>query len=174
MSEALILAKLDTLEGLVRQLLAGNGGAQRSPAPAASNGQRSGGTVASDQDLDSERGNPTVYKDPPAKYWSGASYAGFHLSEVSEPDYLDALAKYFDACAYMATKDVAAGKDVEKNEKSAKYKALDAARCRGWAKRIRANGVAAPTPPPSPADADYGGGSSDDDIPFAPPFDLGA
>lgn len=172
MSEALILAKLATIEAKLDQLLAG-GGASRGAAPATSNGQRSGGNVAGDDDLDSDRGNPTIYKDPPAKYWSGAtSYAGFHLSEVPEPDYLDALAKYFDACAYMAAKDVAAGKDVEKNEKSAKYKAIDATRCRGWAKRIRARGVSAPTP--NPADADYGGGSGDDDIPFAPPFDLGA
>jgi hypothetical protein len=33
------------------------------------------------------------------------------------------------------------GQDVEKNEKNARYKALDAARARGWAARLRARGT---------------------------------
>lgn len=157
-NDALILAKLDTLEGLVRQLLAGNSGAR--PAQSGGAGHRGEGDVASDRDLDSERGNPTIKFDPKSKYWDGASYEGYKFSEVPEPAYLDAMAKYLDACAYMAAKEAASGKDVEKNEKSARFKRLDAARARGWAARIRANGVAAP----QVASTDYT--STDDDIPF--------
>ena len=171
MSEALVLAKLATIEAKLDQLLAG-GGAPRGAAPAATNGQRNGGTVASDQDLDSEHGDPTIKFDPKPKYWDGPSYEGYKFSEVQDPAYLDAMAKYLDAYAYAAGKDAKAGKDVEKNEKTARFKALDAARARGHAARLRARAVTAP--PANPADADYGGGSSDDDIPFAPPFDLGA
>ena len=172
MSDALILAKLDTLEGLVRQLLAGNGVARSAPA-AKTNGQRSGGNVAGDDDLDSDKGDPKIVYDPKSpKYWEGASYVGLHYSEVPDPAYLDAMAKYLDASAYAAGKSASEGKDVKKNEKAARYKAIDAGRARGWAKRIRERVAAAPKP--SPADADYGGGGNDDDIPFAPPFDLGA
>ena len=171
MSEALILAELAVIKAKLDQLLAG-GGAPRGAAPAASNGQRSGGTVASDQDLDSEHGDPTIKFDPKPKYWDGASYEGYKFSEVQDPAYLDAMAKYLDACSYMAAKNAASGQDVAKNEKSAHFKAKDAARARGHAARLRARAVT--SPPASPADADYGGGGSDDEIPFAPPFDLGA
>lgn len=141
MSDALILAKLDTLEGLVRQLLAGNGAAR--PATAAkANGQRSGGNVASDDDLDSDKGDPKIVYDPKSpKYWEGASYVGLHYSEVPDPAYLDAMAKYLDAYAWAAGKNAAEGQDVEKNEKNARFKALDAARARGWAARLRARGT---------------------------------
>ena len=161
MSDTFIDARLTIIEHKIDQLLALLRGSA-SPSGKA-NGQRNGGNVASDQDLDSDKGNPKVYKDPPAKYWGGTSYAGFHLSDVSDPAYLDALAKYFDSCAFMAARDVANGVDVERNEKTVRFKPLDAARCRGWAARLRARGVTAPT---------ANGGSSteytttDEEIPF--------
>ena len=170
MSDTFIDARLTIIEHKIDQLLALlRGGA--SPSSKA-NGQRSGGDVASDQDLDSDRGDPNIVYDPKPKYWDGPSYAGMHYSEVPDPAYLDAMAKYLDAYAYAAGKSASEGKDVKKNEKAARYKAIDAGRARGWAKRIRERVAAAPKP--SPADADYGGGGNDDDIPFAPPFDLGA
>ena len=161
MSEALIRAKLATIKAKLDQLLAG-GGASRGAAPVAG-GDRNGGDVASDRDLDSEHGDPTIRFDPKPKYWPGASYEGYKFSEVPDPAYLDAMAKYLDACSYMAAKSAASGQDVEKNEKSARFKARDAARCRGWAARLRARGVTEPT---------ANGGSSteytttDDEIPF--------
>lgn len=169
MSDTLIDARLTIIEHKIDQLLALlRGGA----SPVAANGQRSGGNVASDEDLDGDKGDPKIVYDPKPKYWDGPSYAGMHYSEVPDPAYLDAMAKYLDAYAYAAGKDAKAGKDVEKNEKTARYKALDAGRARGHAARIRAR--AATAPKLNPDAADYGGGSSDEDIPFAPPFDLGA
>lgn len=94
-------------------------------------------------DLDSEHGNFTVRKDPPR--WKGRSFAGKRLSET-EPEYLDTLAGFKDWCA---EKDRAAG-----DEKKAGYAALDAARCRGWADRLRA-GWRQPTLP-----------GADSDVPF--------
>jgi hypothetical protein len=141
MSDALILAKLHTLEGLVRQLLAGNGGSPRPATAGKVNGQRSGGNVASDEDLDSDKGDPKIFYDPKPKYWDGPSYAGMHYSEVTDPAYLDAMAKYLDAYAWAAGKNASEGQDVEKNEKNARFKALDAARARGWAARLRARGT---------------------------------
>ena len=105
------------------------------------------GGVADDFDLDSEYGNPTIKFDPREKYWNGPSFIGYHFSETA-PDYLDAQAKYLDACAYMA-----ASKPDEKNQKSARYKRKDAARARGWAARLRARGE--PNAMPAPA---QGGG----------------
>lgn len=100
------------------------------------------GETADDADLDSEYGNPTIKFDPRERYWTGPSFVGYHFSETA-PDYLDATAKYLDACAFMAAKE-----SDEKNQKSARYKRKDAARARGWAARLRARGepnaIAAP------------------------------
>lgn len=151
------------------------------PAPARGDAENGGGPregdVANDRDLDGPHGDPTVRFDPPSKYWGGASFTGYHFSET-EPDYLDAQAKYLDACAYMAEKD-----SDEKKRKSARFKRLDAARARGWAARLR-SGWTAPTfggggagaRPPRAADVggtdgkgsdDFGFGDNDADIPFA-------
>lgn len=115
-------------------------------------GTGTGGGVASDADLDSERGNPTIKKDPPK--WSGDSFIGCRYSECS-PEYLESLAGFLDWKADRPQ----AGK-----EKYADYDRRDAARCRGWAARIRAGHVQA-MPPAN----DYGGGGAtgtNDDIPF--------
>jgi hypothetical protein len=106
----------------------GNGAA---PGARGNGGGGGDGAVADDRDLDGQHGDPTIKYDPSAKYWSGASYEGYRFSET-EPDYLDAMAKYLDACAYMAEKDAD-----EKKRKGAVYKRKDAARARGWAARLR-------------------------------------
>lgn len=96
------------------------------------NGQQApAGEVASDADLDGEHGDQPVRRDPSAKYWTGQSYVGVRLSQCP-PEYLDATAKYREACAYMNGK--------EGNPEKAKYieyDKRDAARARGWAKRLR-------------------------------------
>jgi hypothetical protein len=89
------------------------------------------GAIADDRDLDGQHGDPTIKFDPKEKYWRGASYVGYRFSET-EPDYLDAMAKYLDACAYMAEQDAD-----EKKRRGAVYKRKDAARARGWAARLR-------------------------------------
>lgn len=137
MSDQLIDARLTIIEHKIDQLLALlRGGA--SPVP----GAASEPNVASDADLDGQYGNPEIRKDPPTRYWhSGESFVGARFSDTT-PEYLDAVAKYLDAYAWAAGKNASEGNDVEKNEKNARFKALDAARARGWAARLRARGVA--------------------------------
>lgn len=113
-------------------------------------GKSSGGETADDADLDGKYGNEEIRRDPSAKYWSGESYTGQRMSDCSA-EYLDAFAKYKDACAYMNQK--------EGKEEKAKYVGYDrksAARARGWAQRIR-GGYKAPERAAPP---------QDDDVPF--------
>lgn len=161
MNEALILAKLATIEAMLAQLLAGGGASSGASASGVAPDARSGGRVASDDDLDSDRGDPTIRFDPKPKYWPGASFVGYRFSEVPDPAYLDAMAKYLDACAYMAGQSAKKGQDVEKNEKSARFKALDAARARGWAARLRKRGGVVSQ---STTSTEYT--TTDDEIPF--------
>jgi hypothetical protein len=103
------------------------------------------GAVASDADLDGEHGDPLVRKDPPR--WTGESYAEKHYSECSSA-FLLCLAGFLDWCG-----ENDATSDNEKYRKNARYKRLDAARARGWAKRNE-GGVAA------------SGGGEDPSLPF--------
>ena len=165
-AETLILAELASLKAMVGVLMAGNPGAGAT-APHGGNGAASTtGRVATAADMASEHGNPKVHKTPPAKYWTGQSYAGMLYSQVQDPAYLDALAKYLDACVYVATKEKQTETDTEKLkwiDKTIRFKPVDAALARGYAQRLRARGIAAP-PTPKPA-ADYGGfGASDNDF----------
>lgn len=87
--------------------------------------------VASDRDLDGRFGDPELKFNP--RDWSGASFKGRRFSECP-PDLLDLVAETFEFFARQAeAKDERAnnGKPV------ADYKRADAARARGWAKRIR-------------------------------------
>lgn len=80
--------------------------------------------VASDADLDGQWGNPEVRaKDP--RDWTGEPMKGRRFSECPA-EYLDMLAARFD---FFATK--------ETDDKKIGYAKKDAARARGWAKRIR-------------------------------------
>jgi len=130
-----IFKKLDALEKRL---------AARANAPAGPPADAGGG-VASAADLDGPHGNPTIKYDPKEKYWQGESFVGYHFSETS-PEYLDAMARYLDACAFMGAKD-----EDEKKRKAASYKARDAARARGWAARLRAGGARAAAPAPAQA-----------------------
>lgn len=126
-----------------------------------------GGSVASEAELDGQYGDPEVRRDPSSKYWSGQSFVGCHLSGCPA-DYLDAFAKYKDACAWANDKD---GSD--KKKKYAEYDRRDAARARGWAARVRAgwkpkrtaNGASGGRPL-TDDDYDDGGFGGDDEIPF--------
>jgi hypothetical protein len=130
-------------------------GAMRTPS--ASNGEASKPKkVADDFDLDGQYGNPPVRKDPPAKYWSGESYAGMRFSECPA-EYLEALGRYLDSCAYMKRTKPKDDKDI----KYAEYDEMNAARARGWAQRNKN------APPPVPKESNGAVDSFDDDsVPF--------
>ena len=127
---------LDALAQEVRGLksrvaaLEGRGGLQQAASQ----------SVASDADIDGTYGDPIIKYGLKDKYWPEQPDAnvGYHLSECS-PEYLDAMAKYLGACAYMA-RNPKDGKAAD--EKKAGYKDKDAARARAWAARIRARGPA--------------------------------
>lgn len=135
----------------------------------ASNG-KAGGDVASDRDLDSEHGDPSITKDPPR--WSGQSYVGYRFSETS-PEYLDCLASFKDWQADMDEKN---NKVDGKGRPTAPYRRKDAARARGWAARLKRNGPVPRSGGPSGArivPSDHHDGM--DDLPFAscdPSHDL--
>lgn len=97
--------------------------------------QSTSGGAASDSDLDSPHGNPSIKKDP--KRWTGDSYAGCNYSDCP-PEYLEVLAEFKDWQAGMDER-----KGTDDGKRKAKFNRLDAARARGWAQRKR-NGWQAP------------------------------
>lgn len=129
--------------------------------------------VATDDELDGQWGNPEVRKDPPAKYWKKGTPAelldiscvGMRFSDCPA-DYLEALARYKDASAFMKEKN---SPNDEQQMKYASFDRRDARRARGWALRNRAN-------PPNVAmpkngsgmdgGIGYTGAPDDDSIPF--------
>lgn len=94
--------------------------AQSAPGPA----------VAADSDLDGRYGDPEVKaKDP--RDWTGEPMQGRRFSECPA-EYLEMVAERLD---YFAEKNATG---TEEEQKKARYQKLDAARARGWAKRVRA------------------------------------
>jgi hypothetical protein len=87
-------------------------------------------TVASDKDLDGKYGNPRITFNP--RDWTGESFKGRRMADCSS-DFLDMLAETLD---YFAGKAEESGEEY-KGKPVAPYKRADAARARGWAKRIR-------------------------------------
>lgn len=112
--------------------------------------------IASDKDLDSKWGNPTVKFLP--RDWTGDNYTGCQFSDC-HPDFLDALAQVFD---YFAKKAEENNELTTSGKPKAEYNRKDAARARGWAKRIRASGkLDAPAAKAEPQWA-----TDDKDVPF--------
>lgn len=86
--------------------------------------------LASDRDLDGSHGNPEIKFMP--RDWSGENCKGRPMSECPAA-FLDMLAETLDYFAQKAEES-----DEKYNGKPvAPYKRADAARARGWAKRIR-------------------------------------
>lgn len=144
------------LEGAAHAPPAAGSAPRATSAPSGSRAVPStSGAIASDADLDGKYGNPTVRFNP--KRWEGDGFTGKNYSDCS-PDFLDILAEALDYSADNPT----AGKEkyVEGNRK-------DAARARGWAKRLRSGkaGSGGARGPAAPADA---GGEEEapDSIPF--------
>lgn len=113
-----------------------SGGAQRSHSASAA------GEVADDADLDGQYGNEPIRKMPSTKYWSGDDFVGVRLSDCS-PEFLDAFARYKDACAFMNEK-----KGDPATAKYTDYDRRDARRARGWRQRIL-DGVVTRAPRPA-------------------------
>ena len=146
-----ILATLKRIEAKLDAVLAKRQQEERSrPAKQTEN-------VAGDSDLDGKYGNPLVRFSP--RDWSGAPYKGCRYSDT-EPEFLDMLANTLE---YFADKK--ANDDPTKSG----YDRKDAARARGWAKRLRdgwepeSEGDASEEPAQRSYDFDDSG---KDDIPF--------
>lgn len=181
---AALEARLAALESRVALLEKPRPAAPRPAQPAAS--APSGITAATDAECLGQYGDPEIRKDPPR--WTGESFAGRRFSQTS-PEYLDNLASFK---MWSANKDDAEGATDSQGRPKSHWAKKDAALALGWARRLRAGlTVEAPrygttghgasakhtgTPekePPNFPDFGEASGSPDDDIPFAPPFDLG-
>ena len=113
-----ILTVLRSIDGSLKQLVTQTRAAQPKP-------------VATDQDLDGQWGNPIAKFMP--RDWTGESFKGRPFSECPAP-LLDLLAETFD---YFGRQAEAKGELTSGGKPVAPYKYADAARARGWAKRIR-------------------------------------
>lgn len=91
----------------------------------------SSGAVASDRDLDGKYGNPELKFIP--RDWTGPNFKGRKFSECP-PTLLDMVAETFE---YFARKADENDERTEKGKPVAEFKRADAARARGWARRIR-------------------------------------
>lgn len=168
-------ARVTALESLVKRLESGGGQA------ASGGGSNREGRVATDQDLDGQYGNPEIRYDPKEKYWTGASYVGRRFSECPS-DYLLAMATGLEATVWGLEKGAKEDPDeAESKLKKAKFKSLDAARARGWAKRnasaqqapqaspaapARQPRQSVPQGPPKAVQDDYSEFGDDSDVPF--------
>lgn len=104
-------------------------------APAA---RGAAGAVASDRDLDGQYGNPEVRTDP--KRWNGPTFKGRRYSECS-PEFLDVLAEFLE---WQGQQSDRKNERTNNNKPVGDYRRQDAARARGWAKRIREGKVQQP------------------------------
>src|SRR4051812_3257585 len=114
--EALVL--LRSIDASLKELVAAHRRTQPKP-------------VASDRDLDGKYGNPVLKFDP--RDWTGPSHKGRHFSECPAA-LLDLAAETFD---WFASQAEAKNERTNNGKPVADYKRADAARARGWAKRIR-------------------------------------
>src|SRR5262245_6364043 len=119
MADSEALALLRSIDATLKQLLA----LSKVARPA---------EIASDSDLDSQWGDPEIkQKDP--RDWTGPTMKGRRFSQCSS-EYLELLAKRLD---FFADKAEAEGATTNSGKPVAPYNRRDAARARGWAKRIR-------------------------------------
>lgn len=87
--------------------------------------------TANDRDLDGKYGDPEVRFEP--RDWTGDRCKGRRFSECPAP-FLDLLAETLD---YFAEQSEAKNELTAKGKPAAPFKRADAARARGWAKRVR-------------------------------------
>lgn len=119
MSDRTAIEILESIESLLKQFVTQARAAQPKP-------------VASDRDLDGKYGDPKLNFIP--RDWTGPhSYKGRRFSECPA-DLLDMVASTFDYFAQQAEKT---DERANNGKPVADYKRADAARARGWAKRMR-------------------------------------
>jgi hypothetical protein len=113
--------------------------------------------IASDRDLDGRYGNPVVKFMP--RDWTGATYKGRPFSDCPA-DLLDMLAETLE---YFATQSEAKNELTDRGKPLAEFKRADAARARGWAKRVREGRVpaTAAAAAPTTGEDDRGWGDAD-------------
>lgn len=115
------IALLESIDASLKELLRQSKARQASaPKP-----------VASDRDLDGPHGDPTVKFNP--RDWTGPSFKGRRFSECP-PDFLDLVAQAFD---YFGDQAEQKNERTDRGKPVADFKRADAARARGWAKRMR-------------------------------------
>lgn len=88
-------------------------------------------TVATDRDLDGQYGNPIVKLNP--RDWTGPSMKGRKFSECPA-EFLELLAEMQDYFARQAEQN---NERTTRGRSVAEFRKADAARARGWAKRVR-------------------------------------
>jgi hypothetical protein len=142
------LALLRSIDASLKQLLAFHRVAQPKP-------------VASDRDLDGPHGDPVVKFLP--RDWNGDQrFKGLRMSECPA-QLLELLAETFD---YFGDKAERENEQTNAGKPVAPYKRADAARARGWAKRVRDGRVmAAVTSAPQWGEPD--GNKMDEGSPWA-------
>ena len=117
--------------------------------------------VADAKDLDSPHGDPVLRFT--VRNWTGAPYKGRRFSECP-PALLDMIA---DSLEYFARKDDEENAVTNNGKPKSVYRRADAARARGWAKRMRDGHMTHTNePPPFVSDEDA---AADDS--FAEPTD---
>lgn len=100
---------------------------------------RTANAGATDRDLDGKYGNPEVRLK--VRDWTGAPMRGRRMSECP-PEFLDMLAETLN---YLGGKEEREGATYN-GKLTAPYTFQNAARARGWAKRMREGKVAPPEP----------------------------
>lgn len=128
-------ASLKSMDGVLKQLLKQRQAATPKP-------------IASDQDLDGKWGDPVLKFSP--RDWTGAPFKNSHYSQCP-PALLDLVADSLDWFAQEAERK---GELTTKGKPVAEFRRADAARARGWAKRMRDGKHQAPVTT-APAD-DFG------------------
>ena len=127
--------------------------------------------VATDEDLDGKYGNPVVKFMP--RDWTGEDYKGRRMSEMPAP-LLDMVAKAYD---YFAKRAEDNHEMTNTGKPAGPFKRQDAARARGWAKRVREGKGQVFQPPALPPQGTWAGEDAlptdvwatvpeDDDVPF--------
>lgn len=147
--QQMICSLLTSIDGSLKKLVAI---AEKRKA-----GDNVGKEIASDADLDGQYGDPVIRRDP--KRWTGESYVGSRFSETT-PEYLEEVASFKD---WQAQQDDKKGDD--ESRKKAHWNRKDAARARGWAKRLRERPPTRRQETSEPAD-DFGGAGDFDDARF--------
>lgn len=120
MSEAIVLLK--SIDATLKAIL------QKMKQPAGGN---QGKAVASEAELLGKYGDPEVRFDP--RDWTGPSFKKRKMSDCPA----EFLELYADAKEYFGRKAEEENKLTSSGKPAARYEFADAARARGWAKRIR-------------------------------------